>query len=60
MFLQFFHNSSLFGASGLAWGRIVEGKIVEELWKYLVFPVPGISAVRWAGPHECRFHDWTN
>jgi hypothetical protein len=41
MFLQFFHNSSLFGASGLAWGRIVEGKIVEELWKYLVNPVPG-------------------
>jgi hypothetical protein len=32
MFLQFFHNSSSFGASGLAWGRIVEGKIVEELW----------------------------
>jgi hypothetical protein len=25
-----------FGASGLAWGRIVEGIIVEELWKHLV------------------------
>jgi hypothetical protein len=36
IFLQFFHNSSTifprleeFGASGLAWGRIVEGIIVE-------------------------------
>jgi hypothetical protein len=28
-----FYNSSSFGASGLAWGRIVDGKIVEELWK---------------------------
>jgi hypothetical protein len=25
-----------FGASGLAWVRIVEGIIVEELWKHLV------------------------
>jgi hypothetical protein len=41
MFLQFFHNSSSFGASGLAWGRIVEGKIVEELWKDLVNPAAG-------------------
>jgi hypothetical protein len=40
MFLQFFHNSSSFGASGLAWGRIVAGKIVEELWKYLVNAAP--------------------
>jgi hypothetical protein len=38
IFIQFFHNSSTilprleqFGASGLAWGRIVEGIIVEEL-----------------------------
>jgi hypothetical protein len=25
-----------FGACGLAWGRIVEEIIVEELWKHLV------------------------
>jgi hypothetical protein len=38
IFLQFFYNFSTilpcveeFGASGLAWRRIVEGKIVEEL-----------------------------
>jgi hypothetical protein len=38
IFLQLFHNSSTilsrleeFGASGLAWGRIVEGIIVDEL-----------------------------
>jgi hypothetical protein len=38
-----FHNSSTilprleeFCASGLAWGRIVEGIVVEELWKHLV------------------------
>jgi hypothetical protein len=36
-------NSSSFGASGLSWGRIGEGKIVEELWKYLVNAAPGIS-----------------
>jgi hypothetical protein len=29
-----------FGASGLAWGRIVEGIIVEELWKHLVNAAP--------------------
>jgi hypothetical protein len=29
-----------FGASGLAWRRIVEEKIVEELWKYLVNAAP--------------------
>jgi hypothetical protein len=40
MFLHFFHNSSSFGASGLAWGRIVGRKIVDELWKYLVNAAP--------------------
>jgi hypothetical protein len=41
--LQFFHNSSSilplgeeFGASGLAWRRIVEEIIVEKSWKHLV------------------------
>jgi hypothetical protein len=38
MFLQFFHNYSSFGASGLAWERIV-----EELWKYLVNPAPDVG-----------------
>jgi hypothetical protein len=31
-----------FGASGLAWRRIVEGKIVEELWKHLVNAAPDL------------------
>jgi hypothetical protein len=42
-----FYNSSTilpcvekFGASGLAWRRIVEGIIVEELWKHLVNAAP--------------------
>jgi hypothetical protein len=46
---QFFHNSSSFhscveefGASGLAWRRIVEGIIVEKSWKHLVNAAPGI------------------
>jgi hypothetical protein len=46
-FLQFFHNSSTilprveeFGASGLAWRRIVKGIIVEKLWKHLVNSAP--------------------
>jgi hypothetical protein len=49
IFLQFFHNSSTifpcveeFGASGLAWKRIVEGMIVEKLWKHLVNSAPGL------------------
>jgi hypothetical protein len=29
-----------FGASGLAWRRIVEGIIVEKLWKHLVNAAP--------------------
>jgi hypothetical protein len=33
-----------FSASGLAWGRIVEGIIVEKLWKHLVNAAPGNSA----------------
>jgi hypothetical protein len=48
--LQFFHNSSTilprmeeFGASRLAWGRNVEGIIVEELWKHLVNAAPAVS-----------------
>jgi hypothetical protein len=32
-----------FGASGLAWGRIVEGVIVEELWKHLVNAAPELN-----------------
>jgi hypothetical protein len=43
IFLQLFHNFSTllpcfeeFGASGLARKRIVEGIIVEKLWKHLV------------------------
>jgi hypothetical protein len=47
IFLQFFHNASTiiprveeFGASGLAWRRIVEGIIVEKLWKHLVNAAP--------------------
>jgi hypothetical protein len=35
-----------FGASGLAWGRIVEGIIVEELWKHLVNAAPVITLKR--------------
>jgi hypothetical protein len=53
IFLQFFHSSSTilphleeFGASGLAWRRIVEGKIVEELWKYLVNAAPVVQIRR--------------
>jgi hypothetical protein len=38
--LQFFPCLEEFGTSGLAWGTIVEGIIVEELWKHLVNPVP--------------------
>jgi hypothetical protein len=30
-----------FGASGLAWRRIVERRIVEKLWKHLVNAAPG-------------------
>jgi hypothetical protein len=45
MLVNFIHSSS-FGASGLAWGRIVERKIVEELWKYLVNAAPDYST-RW-------------
>jgi hypothetical protein len=44
---KYFHNSSTilprleeFGASGLAWGRIVQGLIVEELRKHLVNSAP--------------------
>jgi hypothetical protein len=44
---KYFYNSSTilprvekFGASGLAWRRIVEGIIVEELWKHLVNAAP--------------------
>jgi hypothetical protein len=51
-FLQFFHNSSTilprveeFSASGLAWRRIVEGIIVEKLWKHLVNSAPGHQAL---------------
>jgi hypothetical protein len=29
-----------FGASGLAWRKIVEGIIVEKLWKHLVNAAP--------------------
>jgi hypothetical protein len=43
IFLDFFYNFSTilpcveeFGASGLAWRRIVKGIIVEKLWKHLV------------------------
>jgi hypothetical protein len=32
-----------FGASGLAWRRIVEGIIVEKLWKHLVNDAPGLE-----------------
>jgi hypothetical protein len=49
IFLQFFYNFFTiipcveeFGAPGLAWRRIVEGIIVEKLWKHLVNAVPGI------------------
>jgi hypothetical protein len=52
IFLQFFHNFSTtlprleeFGASGLAWGRIVEGIILEELWKHLVNAASGGRAM---------------
>jgi hypothetical protein len=38
-----------FGASGLAWGRIVEEIIVEELWKHLVNAAPVL-----VGPLETR------
>jgi hypothetical protein len=31
-----------FGASGLAWRRIVERIIVEELWKHLVNAAPAL------------------
>jgi hypothetical protein len=31
-----------FGASGLAWRRIVEGIIVEKLWKHLANAAPGV------------------
>jgi hypothetical protein len=31
-----------FGASGLAWRRIVEGIIVEKLWKHLVNAAPAL------------------
>jgi hypothetical protein len=31
-----------FGASGLAWRRIVEGIIVEKLWKHLLNAAPGV------------------
>jgi hypothetical protein len=33
-----------FGASGLAWRRIVEGIIVEKLWKHLVNAAPEQAA----------------
>jgi hypothetical protein len=36
IFPQFFLGLEEFGASGLAWGIIVEGIIVEELWKHLM------------------------
>jgi hypothetical protein len=49
IFLQFFLNSSSilprvaeFGASGLAWRRIVEGIIVEKSWKHLVNAAPEV------------------
>jgi hypothetical protein len=48
MFLKFIQNSSTilpcleeFGASGWAWGRIVEGIIVDKLWKPLENTAPG-------------------
>jgi hypothetical protein len=31
-----------FGASGLAWRRIVEGIILEKLWKHLVNAASGV------------------
>jgi hypothetical protein len=36
-----------FGASGLAWRTIVEGIIVEKLWKHLVNAVPGFWHRGW-------------
>jgi hypothetical protein len=64
-FLQFFYNFSTilpcveeFGAPGLAWRRIVEGIIVETLWKHLVNAAPDIPPsdrhnASWHG-RECR------
>jgi hypothetical protein len=49
IFLQFFHNSSLCGriwCIGLAWRRIVEGIIVEKLWKHLVNAAPVLLRAR--------------
>jgi hypothetical protein len=34
-----------FGASGLTWGRIEEGIIVEELKKHLVNAAPGMLGI---------------
>jgi hypothetical protein len=38
-----------FGASGLAWRRIVEGIIVEKLWKHFVNSAPDLLGPRWVG-----------